>query len=178
MPILDLKLIQANFTAPLFELIKRNHSYFKRYFPITLSKTKDLSSTESYVKELLDKVEKKTMFPFGIFADDLLIGMIYVKNIDWNILKCELGYYIDKEYSGKGISGKMVKQIEPFIFDELKLEKIFLRIAPDNLASKKIALKNAYLLEGTLRNEFRIETGELIDVEYYGKLAKEKQSKL
>jgi len=54
----------------------------------------------------------------------------------------------------------------------MEFKKVFLRIAPFNLGSIRIAEKNDFKLEGRMRKEFRIETGETVDVLYYGKLRK------
>jgi len=50
----------------------------------------------------------------------------------------------------------------------LELKKIFLRIAPENIGSNQVALKNGFELEGVLKCGFRRGDGVLIDVNYYG----------
>ena len=52
-------------------------------------------------------------------------------------------------------------------FEELKLERVYARIALANLASQKVVLKNGFQLEGRMRNDFRTADGNLIDVEIY-----------
>ena len=95
--------------------------------------------------------------------------MVFIKNIDWRIPKCELGYFIDKSFEGKGIMSKVIDDTISYCFNDLKMEKIFLKIGPENIGSKRIAERKGFVLEGVLRKEFRLETNELVDVEYYGK---------
>jgi len=99
-----------------------------------------------------------------------LAGAIFLKNFDFTIPKCELGYFIDKEYEGKGVTSKATTKIVRYCFDNLKLNKIFLRAAATNFPSKKVAEKNGFITEGILRKDFKTEAGELIDVVYYGLL--------
>ena len=79
-----------------------------------------------------------------------------------------MGYFIDKDYEGKGIITKGLSQVIRFCFDTLKLKKLFLRIDPDNFPSKRVAEKNGFIVEGTLRSEYRTGNGDLIDLVYYG----------
>ena len=113
---------------------------------------------------------KKLLYPFGLFHEGELMAVVLVKNIDWRIPKCELGYFIDQSKEGKGIMTVLVNNTLAYCFDELKMEKVFLRISLENMASIKIAEKTGFEKEGLLRKEFKTETGELIDVLYYGKV--------
>lgn len=155
------------------KLINKNREELKRYFPITVSRTNTLEDVKTYLTEVSEKTEKKQLYLFGLFHESELVSVLMVKNIDWRVPKCELAYFIDKEKEGKGIMTVLVNNTVSHCFEELKMKKVFLRISPDNLASKKIAEKTGFTKEGLLRKEFRVYTGELIDVEYYGKLDSE-----
>jgi RimJ/RimL family protein N-acetyltransferase len=48
------------------------------------------------------------------------------------------------------------------------LNKIFMRIAEDNVSSRRVAEKNEFKIEGVLRKDFKTAEGKLIDVVYYG----------
>ena len=50
------------------------------------------------------------------------------------------------------------------------MNKLFIKLSPNNKASQRLAIRSGFQLEGLLRKEFRIETGEIEDIEYYGKL--------
>jgi RimJ/RimL family protein N-acetyltransferase len=50
------------------------------------------------------------------------------------------------------------------------MNKIFICTSKVNFASQQIALKNDFVLEGTLREEFKSFEGELEDINYYGLL--------
>ncbi len=55
-------------------------------------------------------------------------------------------------------------------FNEVGLNKVYCRVAPNNIASNRVAQKNGFELEGVLKQEFRIQDGSLIDLNYYGLL--------
>ena len=167
----EFRLIKPSDYKAFNHLISENRDRIKRYFPITVSKTNTLEEVKKYLLEFSGKMGKKQLYPFGLFHDSALMAVVLVKNIDWRVPKCELGYYIDQAHEGKGIMTVLVNNTITYCFDELKIKKIFLRISPENLASIKIAEKTGFEKEGLLRKEFKIETGELVDVLYYGKLS-------
>jgi len=138
--------------------------------PGTISEIMDLPSTGQFIKQKITQAKKRESFCFLIRdkKNNKLVGLIYVLRIDWKIPKAELGYYIDKSYEGKGITTKAVAKVIRHCFSELKMNKLFLRTAKSNKGSQRVALKNGFKREGTLRKDFRMGNGKLIDIYYYG----------
>ena len=163
-----LRILNVEDVDQFFQLIQKNKSRLALYFPGTVKENKTLEKTKSYVQTKLRAYDAREYFPFGIFQNDQLIGLIQIKNFDWRVPKCELGYFLDKDHSGQGIITKMVGKIVQFCFETLGLKKVFLRIDPENIGSNQVALKNGFELEGVLKCGFRRGDGELVDVNYYG----------
>lgn len=169
----SLKIISENEHKAYFTLIDTNRNRLIRYFPNTVRSVQTSKQARNHLIKIHKKHQEKGIYPFGIYQNDTLIGWISIKNIDWRIPKSELGYYIDKSYEGKGIITNAVNEIVTYSFENLGIEKIFLKIGTDNIGSQKVATKNGFLKEGVLRKEFRIENGDIIDLAYYGKLRSE-----
>lgn len=165
---IELKLLEIGDAKALYELVARNKERLLRYFPITIRNNETRIATRKYLRHLKERIKKKDLYTLGIYSSKGLIGVFYIKNIDWNSLKCELGYFIDKNDEGKGIMTKAFDQIIHFCFDHLELEKIYVRTSVDNVGSRRLVEKKGFALEGVLRNDFRIETNDLVDVAYYG----------
>jgi len=169
-PAFDLRIINKGEFNEYFALLENNRKRLKEFFPGTLKNAANLELAKNELVKMEQQYTNKELYPFGIYVEKSLIGFVSIKNIDWRVPKGELGYFIDESYEGKGIISKAVKQICKHAFQELKMEKLFIRTGPDNLGSQKIALKNGFRQEGILRNEFRVSSGELIDTIYFGKL--------
>lgn len=165
-----IKLVETSESAAFYNLISSNALELKLYFPNTVKENQTQQDAEVHLVASHEKMQNKEKYLFGLYKKEVLIGYVNVKNFDWEVPKCELGYFIDKAHSGQGLATRMVGEVTDYCFRELKLIKVFLRIAKENVASIKIAEKNGFIHEGSLRSEFRLESGELIDVEYYGKL--------
>lgn len=155
-----------------FDLIKNNRSRIIKTFPITVSNCIDLKTTEEFISKNLQIEREKTGFYFYVrsLETNKLIGYIGIKKIDYHISKCELFYLIDKDFEGKGIISRAVSEVIGFCFNELKMNKIFICTSKVNFGSQQIALKNRFVLEGTLREEFKNFEGILEDINYYGLL--------
>jgi ribosomal-protein-serine acetyltransferase len=158
-------------------LILRNRQRLEKYFPVTVRSTETIEATKKYVYERIYLAEKREFISFILVSKETasVLGLIFLKNIDWNIPKSEMGFFIDKEYEGKGIITKGVSAVVRHSFTELKLNKVFMRIGEDNPGSKRIAEKSGFKFEGNLRNDFKSHNGELLDVLYYGLTPKDLQ---
>lgn len=164
----ELKPIKEEEYLKLFELLAKNRSRLQRYFPNTIKEIATKEDSRKHLKDSDLKRNKKEKYLLGIYDEENLIGYINVKNIEWEVPKCEIGYFIDEDYEGKGIMTKQIKKTVDYCFNELGMMKIYLRIGKENEGSRIIAKKTGFEKEGILRKEFRTETGELIDLEYYG----------
>jgi ribosomal-protein-serine acetyltransferase len=158
-----------------FKLINKNKNHIGKTFPVTLANSDSLKKAEDFLAVSLDKEKNNEGFYF--YARDIktndLIGYLCVKSIDYRISKCELGYFVDEDFQGKGITSKMVSNALDFCFNELLLNKVFICTSEINLASQRVALKHNFKQEGILRDEFRNGDGELQNTVYFGLLKSE-----
>ena len=155
-----------------FDLIGNNRNRIIKTFPVTVSNCIDLKATEEFIsKNIQIEIEKKGYYFYvRNLETNNLIGYIGIKKIDYHISKCELFYFIDNHFEGKGIISKAISEVIGFCFQELKMNKIFICTSKINFGSQQIALKNGFIQEGTLREEFKNHEGVLEDINYYGLL--------
>jgi len=91
------------------------------------------------------------------------IGWIDLKNIDRLNKHAELGVAIgDKTYWGKGYGLSAMNEMLLWGFNELNLNKIWLRVEVDNEKAIKSYMRMGYVEEGILRQD-RLRNGEFID---------------
>lgn len=155
-----------------FKLINENRSRLENYFAGTVKKTTTLKDTEIFCEEIKQKRDHKEYFPFSIsdHRTSKYIGWIDVKNIDWEIPKAELGYFLDHSYTGKGIISEGLSLLIGHINELYGFKKLLLRIGSDNPKSTKIALNNDFELEGTIRRDYKTTDGNIVDLQYFGRL--------
>jgi len=169
-----MRLIENEDYKELFEVIERNRTRLTKFFPTTTHTVLDLVTAKKFVEQKVRMTGKKEQYYFVVTLQSTsrIIGSIILKNIDWSIPKGEFAYFIDGAYEGKGITSKAIRWLTSYAFSELGMQKLYIKINPENRGSKKVALNNGFELEGLLKREFRTGLGELTDVERYGLLRK------
>lgn len=158
-----------------FELISKNKSHIEKTFPVTVSGCLDLQKTTKFIADNIQKEIDNEGYYFYIrnTETNILIGYVCIKNIKHDIRKCELAYFIDAEFEGRGIISNAVSQTIDFCFAQLEMNKVFLCTSKINKGSQRIALKHGFQQEGILREEFKNHEGVLEDVVYFGLLKSE-----
>lgn len=112
---------------------------------------------------------------YGIFDNDELLGEIGLSGIDVKNNTAEIGYWLKKSARGKGIIDKLIPVIEKLGFDTFNLRKITIWCDTENIASKKHAEKNGYILEGIQRERKLWPDGSVHSTAMFGKLKTEWQ---
>lgn len=73
------------------------------------------------------------------------VGLAKLEIEEKNSEEAELGYMILPEYWGKGIAGRMAKQLVEVARAHPTLKKIFAFVDPNNIPSKKILTNNGFV---------------------------------
>lgn len=168
----QVRLIAVTDAAQLFALVNNNKGRISDYLPRTAATIISPETAEQYISQKLKETEQREHYCMVVedTFNHKLAGVFFIKNFDWNIPKCELGYFVDRSYEGQGIASGTMAAVVQFCFDTLQVQKIFLRTGIDNIASRKAAEKNGFVLEGILRWDFKLQDGSLTDLAYYGKI--------
>ncbi|MFT2007173.1 GNAT family protein [Pontibacter sp. 13R65] len=168
---LRLKVLDQENADTLSGLVSENKARLQESFPITVSRTTDAASAVHYLNELEhDRLHGRSVL-YGVWYRSALIGLVIVKNIDWRIPRCEVGYLVAEPYEGLGFTSEALKAVCQYCFRELAILKISAKIIPSNQQSRQLVEKLGFELEGTLRKEYITGLGEVVDVSYYGLLS-------
>jgi len=166
--------LEINDLEQYFKLIDRNRKRLEDFFTGTVSRTKDMASTQLFMKEIIEKREAKQYFPY-LLVDNLtnnLVAFFDLKNLDWTIPKTEIGCYTDEKFIGTGLTTKAMKLFVAYCFEHFDFKKIFLRTHHSNKAAQALAYNCGFEIEGTIRMDYKTTAGEIVDLIYYGRLNK------
>jgi RimJ/RimL family protein N-acetyltransferase len=81
----------------------------------------------------------------------------------------ELAYVVAPEARGRGLAPRALRALGEWAFAELGMQRLQLRIDPENEVSHAVALRAGYQREGTLRSAFVVR-GRRADVVMYSRL--------
>ncbi len=88
---------------------------------------------ESHEAWLENFVKTGKVAQFIILLDGKGVGSVYLRDIDYDKKDAEFGIFIGEESArGKGVGTKSASLILEYAFNELKLDKVFLRVYKDN----------------------------------------------
>lgn len=150
-------------------LVVANEDRLKRYFPKTLEQnlTPDLSNI--FVEKKVKQFNTKEEFLFTIKENEsnMLVGLVYIKELDWTKKQGEFAYCIDYNVEGKGITTKAVAVLSNYAFQDLGLETLQIIVHKDNLGSLKVAKNCNFTWIKTLEKGFAPPGESPLDMELY-----------
>ncbi|KMK76762.1 GNAT family N-acetyltransferase [Alkalihalobacillus pseudalcaliphilus] len=117
--------------------------------------TPTLEETEILLRKAHIDFLKRKSLRYLIFLKDTneFIGTASLHAIDWEISKCEIGYWMNSPFAGNGYMTEAVKELIELGFQQLKFRRIGIRCESTNYKSRSIPERLGFELEGTLRNE-------------------------
>ena len=125
------------------------------FFP---PKPKTIKEEVEFLRQAREKRKAGLEYNFSIYADDNLVGGAGIK-IDYhrNYIG-EIGYFVDRDYWGRGIATQAVALMEGFIAAHLPLVRAEIVTLPENGASIRVAEKSGYIYEATLRGKIQFDS--------------------
>ena len=168
----EIGLLGTSRASDFFDLIDANRERLEDFFAGTVARTESLEDTEAYCDAVEARIREGSYLPYIISETDTgkYIGLVDVKSIEWSVPKAELGYFIDESYAGRGITSLAVGLVVDLTVSEHGFKKLLCRVNAENLASINVALKNGFELEGTIRRDYVTTSGEVVDLNYYGRV--------
>lgn len=165
----DLDAIHEKYAWRICDFCTINEERLQRFFPKTLEQnlTPDLSNY--FVERKVKAFEAKEEFLFVLKEKEQhsLIGLVYLKNLDWKKKQGELAYCIGYQVEGKGYMSQTVKAISNWALEDLELKTLQIIAHKSNIASIRVAQKCGYIWKKVLA-EAHTPPGEApLDMELY-----------
>ncbi|MCU5268781.1 GNAT family N-acetyltransferase [Bacillus thuringiensis] len=116
---------------------------------------------------------KRESFRYLIYHKETndFVGTASLHRIDWKVSKCEIGYWINTQFSGSGYMTETVSALTNLGFQLFKFRRIEIRCECNNTKSRALPEKLGFELEGILRNEdFSADGKQLTDTCIYAKI--------
>lgn len=155
----------------LFNLIDKNRPDLWESFPVTFKEVAKREDANVYILNKLHQWVTKTFFCYAVIEKETgqHVGQFHVKNIKWEIPSAEFGYFFDIERRRKGFGAEILDKTLELCLREKEMNRIFLRILPNNQASLRLAEKLKFEYEGLHKKEFVTGKNDLVDVCYYSR---------
>lgn len=151
------------------DFIVTNQERLQRYFPKTIEQNLTPTLSQLFVDKKVKQFENKEEFLFTLKQSETraLAGIIYIKEVDYNIKQGEFAYCIDYNFEGKGLTTKSVAALSAYAFKKLDVNTLQIIVFKDNISSIKVAINNSFKWIKTLKNEFTPIGENPLDMELY-----------
>lgn len=144
-----LKEIELEDTEVIFNTIINERDYLGEWLPF-VELTRDISFTRCFVEGYLNSDRKN--LTCAIFYQNQFVGLIGLKDTDFNNKKTEIGYWLSEPYQHKGIITNSCKSLINFIFDKMNINRVQIKVAKGNIKSQRIPKRLGFKREGIERD--------------------------
>jgi ribosomal-protein-serine acetyltransferase len=145
-----LRILSGRDAAPLFTITDQSRDYLKRWLP-WVDDTRTVDDSFMFIKSSLEIYNRRTGMTAGIFLDEALVGVVGYNNLDFKNKIGSIGYWLAQDQQGKGIMTKAVHTLMTYGFQNLKLNRVEIRAAKENVSSQAIAKRLGFQHEGQIR---------------------------
>jgi ribosomal-protein-serine acetyltransferase len=156
----------------IFEGINSSRAHLRVWLPF-VDKTQSVADSEAFIKSVLDHPPEQRELVWTIWFQDHFAGLIGTNSLDHENQKTEIGYWLVQKHEGKGIMIRCVRRVMEHLFHHEHLNRIALKVAPENHRSRNIPLRLGFSYEGLERQGEKLINNRFVDIEIYSMLRRE-----
>lgn len=172
---LVLHLLDHQHAETLYQLVKANRQHLREWLP-WVDHMRSVDDFKKYINSSKQRYANHTEMGYVIMADNEMVGRIGLYNIDVFNKNASIGYWLGKEWEGKGIITRSCKAVIDEGFKRLKLNRIEIRAALENFKSQAIPQRLGFKQEGIIR-QGEFVNNQFVDLYVYSMLKEEWESK-
>ena len=155
--LIRLELLSEENSIDVYSFEKENREYFERNLPPRPGNYFDPEGFKEITRELLTEQTNRDVYMHLIRdSQGAMVGRINLSVLEDDRKTAELGYRIGENYTNLGYASEAVKLVLDKAFHTYGLNKIVAGTATDNLASKRVLLKNGFTFSKIIENDLQI----------------------
>ena len=135
----------------LFALVDKNRKRLKEFLP-SLDYITKVEDIREFIKKALIGHANGESFVNLLLKDNKIIGCLGLNTIDNQNRSAEVGYWIDEDFSGKGLLTTALKELTTKSFEKFNIHRIVIKASTQNPRSCAVAERLGFKLEGTLKD--------------------------
>ncbi|HWF33497.1 MAG TPA: GNAT family protein [Solirubrobacteraceae bacterium] len=151
-------------------LIERNRGELAKW--LSWAQEPNGHDTRAYIARVHDGEHDGRRLQRAIACRGSIVGDVGLF-VDRDNATAAIGYWLDREHRGCGVMTAAVRELARHGFAELALRRIEIRTDVLNLASRAVAERLGFQLEGVLRESYRVAADHYSDDAVYSMLASE-----
>jgi ribosomal-protein-serine acetyltransferase len=166
-----MRLLRPSDAAQMHLLVQSNREHLRRWLP-WLDQSKTEADSHAFLRNQWLLAQRREAATYGIFVDRMLAGVIGFHGFDRVNRITSLGYWLAREQCGRGIMRMCVAECLVIAFEEEDMNRMVIRCATENHASRRIPEALGFVHEGTQRQAEWLYD-HFVDLEMYSLLRSE-----
>lgn len=154
----------------LYAVVNRNRDFFRPWLGWV-----DFVHAPEDEFEVAKSVARADTNKYLIYENMRLRGMVGVVREDKSNQTVEIGYWLDRAANGRGVMTRAVERVQDLAFQVGSANRVEIRCATENKASRAIPERLNFHLDGVLRSAEILPNGIIHDIAVYSKLKSEWQ---
>ena len=170
-PRLELRATRAGMGAMVNAAVLESHGLLKPWMPWAQDR-QTLEAAEEHCRHAQAQWHAREMLDFCFHRreDGEFVGKGGLHTIDWRVPKFEIGYWMRTSCSGRGYATEAACALAEFARQALGARRVEIGSDAGNAASRRVAEKSGFVLEGVLRQARRGVDGSLRDACVYARV--------
>ncbi len=165
---------QAGDGPALFEAIVESLPELRRFLASLpwVGGPQSVAASEIFCRNAQANFLARKDLPFLLFekSSGEVVGATGLHRPQWATVKAEIGYWGRVSRAGRGHIGEAVRAVAAYAFEHLPAARLEIVTDEENAASRRVAERCGFRLEGVLRSERRAPDGSLRNTCVYARL--------
>jgi len=171
---LELRPVDERLAEELTALVRRDLAHLRPWMPWATERY-SVEDAREFIRRQIRQYAEDQGFAALIFYRGRIAGSIGYNNIDWSNRKTDIGYWLGEDFQGRGLMTRSCRALVEHAFRELRLNRVEIYCAVDNVRSRRIPERLGFTVEGTHRQAEWVHD-HFKDLVSYSMLAREWKS--
>lgn len=167
----ELRILRPHHAAEFLAFVERERQHLGQWLSWAHSITKP-EEAERFLSRSVERFAADGLPWVGIWLHDVMVGGVLFFPVDKTIRSTDVGYWLAKGATGRGLVTRSVSAMLDYTFGELNLNRVGLQAEVGNVASEAVAQRLGFVREGVRRATW-MNQGRFVDMVNYSLLAAE-----
>ena len=155
----------------IFALIDSNRDHLSRWLE-WVETVRSVEDERRWIEICARMQSEGTGTPPVLVYQGVTAGSVGTESFDLLRKSCEIGYFLSEHLQGRGIMTRACRSILSFVFDTLGMNRVQIRVMPQNMRSIAIPRRLGFVYEGVQR-QAQLLHGQFYDFAVFSLLASE-----
>jgi ribosomal-protein-serine acetyltransferase len=147
-----LNLLEPRHALELFKLVDSNRTHLREWLPF-IDDYRSVKAATQFITRNREEHNGKTGLVAGIWAEELLAGVVTFDYIDWSNRAVLIGFWLGKSFEGRGIMTRACSTLTDLAINELGMNRVEISCAVENRRCRLVPERLGFKPEGISRQK-------------------------